>query len=135
MLENGDKLDAWMGKVVSEAGGKPTVVVLGDAVPVRRPARVGPEASRYDPHWWHDPRNAIAAVGEIRDALVARRPGARGRPTGANAAAYVAKLHALDRGHRRVLREGARGASASSSPTTTPSATSPPATGSRSSAP
>ena len=22
----------------------------------------GPEASRYDPHWWHDPRNAQAAV-------------------------------------------------------------------------
>ena len=37
----------------------------------------GAEASRYDPHWWHDPRNAEAAVGAIRDALVAADPAAR----------------------------------------------------------
>ena len=27
---------------------------------------VGPEASRFDPHWWHDPCNAMAAVRRIR---------------------------------------------------------------------
>jgi ABC-type Zn uptake system ZnuABC Zn-binding protein ZnuA/ABC-type Mn2+/Zn2+ transport system permease subunit len=87
VFESGLGLDKWMGKVVSEAGGKPTVVVLGDGVPVRRPA---------DPHWWHDPRNAVAAVGEIRDALVRADP-AHAAEYRRNATAYTAKLHALDR--------------------------------------
>src|SRR5436190_1952673 len=66
VFENGDRLDRWMGKVVSEAGGRPKVVVLADAVPVRLPGEAaGPEASRYDAHWWHDPRNAEAAVAAI----------------------------------------------------------------------
>ncbi len=98
VLESGDNLDRWMGKVISQAGGKPAVVVLSEGVPVSRPGEsTGPEASRYDPHWWHDPRNASAAVGEIRDALV------RADPTHAatyrrTAAAYIARLSALDRG-------------------------------------
>ena len=37
----------------------------------------GPEASRYDPHWWHDPVNAEAAVREIREALIAADPSHR----------------------------------------------------------
>ena len=39
VLENGDDLDGWMRKVVSEAGGKPIVVDLGAVVPGRRPER------------------------------------------------------------------------------------------------
>ena len=97
VLENGDNLDRWMGKVVSEAGGKPAVVDLGAGLPVRRPGETsGPEASRYDPHWWHDPRNAIAAVGEIRDALVAADP-KHAAAYRRSAAAYIVKLRALDR--------------------------------------
>jgi ABC-type Zn uptake system ZnuABC Zn-binding protein ZnuA/ABC-type Mn2+/Zn2+ transport system permease subunit len=98
VLEDGDNLDKWMGKVVSEAGGRPTVVDLGAGVPVKRAGETsGPEASRYDPHWWHDPVNAIAAVGEIRDALVAADP-KHAQAYRRNAAGYIAKLHALDRG-------------------------------------
>ena len=97
VLESGDGLDHWMGKVVSQAGGHPRVVVLGDAVPVRRPGESsGPEASRFDPHWWHDPRNAEAAVKEIRDALVAADP-RHHRDYVRRAAAYLARLRALDR--------------------------------------
>jgi ABC-type Zn uptake system ZnuABC Zn-binding protein ZnuA/ABC-type Mn2+/Zn2+ transport system permease subunit len=94
VLENGDGLDAWMNKVVSAAGGHSTVVVLGDGVPVRRP---GSGDDRVDPHWWHDPRNAIAAVEEIRDALVRADPehAARYRR---DATAYTAELRGLDRG-------------------------------------
>jgi zinc/manganese transport system substrate-binding protein len=98
VLENGDNLDNWMGKVVDEAGGSPTVVVLGDHVPVRRAGESsGPEASHYDPHWWHDPRNAEAAVRAIRDALIRVDPAHRAAFT-RRGAAYLAKLRALDRG-------------------------------------
>jgi zinc/manganese transport system substrate-binding protein len=98
VFENGDELDHWMGKVVSEAGGSPTVVVLGDHVPVKRPGeKSGPEASRYDAHWWHDPRNAISAVAQIRNTLVAV-DGAHANAYRRRAAAYVTSLRALDRG-------------------------------------
>jgi ABC-type Zn uptake system ZnuABC Zn-binding protein ZnuA/ABC-type Mn2+/Zn2+ transport system permease subunit len=103
VLLNGDRLDAWMGTVLSNAGGSPAVVDLGAKVPVRRPGQSsGPEASRYDPHWWHDPRNAEAAVGVIRDALVAANPGAAATYRN-NAAAYLRRLRALDAGIRTCL--------------------------------
>jgi ABC-type Zn uptake system ZnuABC Zn-binding protein ZnuA len=38
-----------------------------------------------DPHWWHDPRNAIAAVGVLERAL------------GTDASGYMARLRTLDR--------------------------------------
>jgi ABC-type Zn uptake system ZnuABC Zn-binding protein ZnuA/ABC-type Mn2+/Zn2+ transport system permease subunit len=75
VFENGDELDPWMAKVVSEAGGDPDVVILGEHVPIKRPGETsGAEASRYDPHWWHDPRNAIAAANQIGEALAKADP-------------------------------------------------------------
>jgi ABC-type Zn uptake system ZnuABC Zn-binding protein ZnuA/ABC-type Mn2+/Zn2+ transport system permease subunit len=98
VFENGDRLDHWMGQVITQAGGHPTVVDLGARVPVKVPGETsGPEASRYDPHWWHDPRNAQAAVVAIRDALTKADPDARDAYA-RNAAAYLTKLRALDRG-------------------------------------
>ena len=100
---NGDGLDAWMGTVISNAGGSPEVVDLGSKVPVRMPGQSeGSEASRYDPHWWHDPRNAEAAVKVIRDALAEANPAAAATYR-ANAAAYLRRLEALDAGIRRCL--------------------------------
>jgi zinc/manganese transport system substrate-binding protein len=97
VLENGDELDHWMAKVVSQAGGDARVVDLGDSVPVKRPGESsGPEASRYDPHWWHDPRNAEAAVTAIRDALAATDR-KHAKLFARNASAYEARLRALDR--------------------------------------
>ncbi len=98
VLENGDGLDSWMDKVVSQAGGHPAVVVLGEHVPVRRAGEAsGPEASRYDPHWWHDPRNAESAVRQIRDALVRAVPAGKALFE-RRASAYLASLSHLDRG-------------------------------------
>ncbi|MEN3281857.1 MAG: hypothetical protein V7607_2997 [Solirubrobacteraceae bacterium] len=98
VFESGDNLDRWMGDVVKQAGGSPTVVDLGARVPVKVPGESqGPEASRYDPHWWHDPRNAQAAVVAIRDSLTRANPDAKDTYA-RNAAAYLAKLRALDRG-------------------------------------
>jgi ABC-type Zn uptake system ZnuABC Zn-binding protein ZnuA/ABC-type Mn2+/Zn2+ transport system permease subunit len=105
VFENGDSLDRWMGKVVDQAGGSPTVVVLGEAVPIKRPGETsGPEASKFDPHWWHDPRNAEAAVAKISDALRAADPGHRDRFS-SNADAYASKLKTLDTGIAACMDE------------------------------
>src|SRR5207247_7435634 len=37
VFESGDNLDRWMGKLIQESGGKPSVVDLGAAVPVKLP--------------------------------------------------------------------------------------------------
>jgi ABC-type Zn uptake system ZnuABC Zn-binding protein ZnuA/ABC-type Mn2+/Zn2+ transport system permease subunit len=96
---SGDELDSWMEKVVDDSGSSAEVVDLGAAVPDRLP---GAEASRYDPHWWHDPRNAEAAVREIERRLVAADPTHR-RRFERNARAYLARLRALDAGIARCL--------------------------------
>ena len=103
VLENGDNLDAWMGKVVSESGADARVVDLGAHLPVHVPGETsGPEASRYDPHWWHDPVNAEAAVREIREALISADPSHR-KTFETNAASYLKKLHTLDAGIRHCI--------------------------------
>jgi ABC-type Zn uptake system ZnuABC Zn-binding protein ZnuA len=60
------------------------------------------EASRYDPHWWHDPRNAEAAVAEIQRRLAAADPAHR-RLFERNADRYLDRLRALDRGIARCI--------------------------------
>lgn len=103
VLLNGDDLDAWMGKVVSEAGGHPRVVDLGASVPVRLAGESsGPHASRFDPHWWHDPSNARAAVATIRDAF-ARADPRHAAAYRRSAAAYIARLGSLDSAIRSCL--------------------------------
>jgi zinc/manganese transport system substrate-binding protein len=103
VFENGDNLDAWMGKVVDDSGSDAKVVDLGASVPVKLPGESsGPEASQYDPHWWHDPRNAEAAVREIATQLSAVDP-ADGKTFETNAAANEAKLKAVDSGIAQCL--------------------------------
>ncbi len=98
VFANGDGLDDWIKEVVSDSGSGAEVIDLGASVPDRLPGEeTGSEASEYDPHWWHDPRNAEAAVGEIERRLAAADP-ARRDLFEANAAAYLARLRALDRG-------------------------------------
>jgi zinc/manganese transport system substrate-binding protein len=74
------------------------MVDLGVSVPVKLPGeQEGEEASKYDPHWWHDPRNAEAAVREIAAQLSEVDPDERATFE-ANANAYIEKLHTLDTG-------------------------------------
>jgi ABC-type Zn uptake system ZnuABC Zn-binding protein ZnuA len=100
---NGDRLDHWMDEVVKESGGDPDVVDLSKTLPVHLPGEhEGEEASQYDPHWWTDPRNAVAAVGEIRDALIRADPDGRDDYESA-AAAYESRLRKLDAGMARCF--------------------------------
>jgi ABC-type Zn uptake system ZnuABC Zn-binding protein ZnuA/ABC-type Mn2+/Zn2+ transport system permease subunit len=98
VFTNGDNLDAWMDKVVDDSGSDAKFVDLGAAVPVKLPGESsGPEASQYDPHWWHDPRNAEEAVRQIATQLSAVDPADKARFE-ANASAYEVKLRRLDAG-------------------------------------
>jgi len=98
---SGDGLDGWMAKVLGQAGGNPDVVTLADFV-VDRVG--GGRRGSEDPHWWHDPRNVEAAVPAIRDALARANPRAKA-VYAANAAAYLAKLRALDAGIARCFAD------------------------------
>lgn len=103
VFESGNNLDRWMAKIVDQAGGHPTVVILSDFNVDRVAGETsGPEASTYDPHWWHDPRNVEAAIPAIRDALTRANPADRATYA-ANAAAYLARVKTLDVGIARCF--------------------------------
>jgi ABC-type Zn uptake system ZnuABC Zn-binding protein ZnuA/ABC-type Mn2+/Zn2+ transport system permease subunit len=103
VFANGDNLDGWIDQIVSESGSDATVVDLGADVPVKLPGESGgAEASTYDPHWWHDPRNAEAAVRVIRDRLASADPTAASEFR-RNAAAYERRLRTLDRGIAKCM--------------------------------
>jgi zinc/manganese transport system substrate-binding protein len=103
VITSGDRLDAWMGDVVENAGGSPTVLDAGAGRPVALPGESsGPEASRFDPHWWHDPRNVEYAVGKIRDALAKADPD-QTKAIDTGATNYINKVEALDAGIAKCM--------------------------------
>ena len=98
VVVSGDNLDKWMDEVIKNAGGSPRVLDAGAGRPVTVPGeQSGPEASRFDPHWWHDPVNVEYAVTRVRDALVKADPKATAA-IDARAEAYLAKVKDLDAG-------------------------------------
>ncbi|HWI75064.1 MAG TPA: metal ABC transporter substrate-binding protein [Baekduia sp.] len=98
VVTSGDNLDKWMGEVVSNAGGSPTVLDAGAGRPVTLPGEdTGPEASRFDPHWWHDPVNVEYAITRIRDALAQADPDATAA-IDRGAESYLTKVKAMDTG-------------------------------------
>jgi ABC-type Zn uptake system ZnuABC Zn-binding protein ZnuA/ABC-type Mn2+/Zn2+ transport system permease subunit len=103
VFASGDNLDAWVDQVVSDSGSDAEVVDLGAKVPIHLPGESsGAEASKYDPHWWHDPRNAEAAVRQIEGALAAADP-LKEATFERNADAYLMELQALDRGIAKCI--------------------------------
>jgi ABC-type Zn uptake system ZnuABC Zn-binding protein ZnuA/ABC-type Mn2+/Zn2+ transport system permease subunit len=92
---SGNNLDSWMSKVVREAGGSPRVIDLSKSNGSRvRGERSGPDASKYDPHWWHDPANARAAIAAVGSALSLADP--------KHAVAYRARVAAYEMRLRRL---------------------------------
>jgi len=97
-------LESWATTVINKAGAPGTVIVVtSDAVPktslIRAGAFNGEQGSPgapYDPHIWLDPTVAVYQVEAIRDGFIKADPVNAAAYT-ANAAAYVAKLDALDR--------------------------------------
>ncbi|MBA2523254.1 MAG: zinc ABC transporter substrate-binding protein, partial [Solirubrobacterales bacterium] len=91
VVKSGGDLDGWLDQLVEGSGSDAPVLTLIDFVQTRP----GPDGSD-DPHWWHDPENAVAAVATIRDRLVEFDPDDAAAYR-SNAAAYIAKLKALER--------------------------------------
>ena len=90
VFKSGGEVDEWLDELVDNAGGEAEVVDLIDSV------RTIESDGETDPHWWHDPRNALLAVAAIRDALSEADPEGR-RVYEGNAAAYSRELRRLDR--------------------------------------
>jgi ABC-type Zn uptake system ZnuABC Zn-binding protein ZnuA len=91
VFTSGGDVDEWVNELIESSGTDAQVIDLLDTVPVVRS-----EGGEEDPHWWHDPTNAIAAVETIRDEL------SEADPAGAmayeeNAAAYIAAIQRSDR--------------------------------------
>jgi zinc/manganese transport system substrate-binding protein len=97
VIRSGGDLDEWLGDLIDNAGGDALEVTLLDSV---RSIEGGHD--EVDPHWWQDPRNAILAVGAVRDALAEADPGGR-RAYERNATAYERRLRELDADIERCM--------------------------------
>jgi zinc/manganese transport system substrate-binding protein len=89
VVVNGLGLEGWLPRLVQSSGSKAVIVTATDGI---APLRIGQAA---DPHAWQSVVDARIYVANIRDALVTADP-ADGEAFRANAAAYLAKLDALD---------------------------------------
>lgn len=102
MLVSGDGLDDWADDVAKQVGLASELVDVGAERPVKlegaeHDEHAGDdEHADVDPHWWHDPRNAAAAVSAIRAAF-ARADAASAATFAANADSYTAELRQLER--------------------------------------
>ncbi len=94
ILKSGGDLDAWLDQVIESSGSDAPVVTLIDSMQTIEGVDDG--ETETDPHWWQNPRNAIVAVEEVRDALDEVDPEGVSIYD-ANAADYIASLERLDR--------------------------------------
>src|SRR5688500_13031775 len=95
VLFNGLHLEAKMGEVLEQMGGRVTTVAVSEKID-RATLLAPPEfAGNFDPHIWFDVRLWMQAVERIRDALVTA-DSAGAATYRANAEAYLKELAALD---------------------------------------
>jgi len=93
VLVNGLGFEGWMGRLVKASGTKAAMVTATKGVKPRKMEEEGHAGA--DPHAWQSVPNAKIYVANIRDALVAADPAGKSAYD-ANAAAYLARLDALD---------------------------------------
>jgi zinc/manganese transport system substrate-binding protein len=101
---NGLGFEGWLERLVKASGTKAPIVVATKGIKPRERAGGGHDHDhgRADPHAWQSVGNAKIYVTNIRDALIAADPS--GKATyDANAAAYLAKLDALEREVRETI--------------------------------
>ncbi|HYD15537.1 MAG TPA: zinc ABC transporter substrate-binding protein, partial [Hyphomicrobium sp.] len=86
-------LERWFEKFFENVKDVPSAVVSEGIAPVG--ITDGPYTGKPNPHAWMSPSNALAYIENIRKALVTHDP-AHAETYNANAAAYAAKIRALD---------------------------------------
>lgn len=96
LVVNGLRYEGWIERLVKSSGYRGPVVVA------TRGVRARPTAGGADPHAWQDLAQAVVYVENIRAALAAARPAQAGA-IDARAAAYTARLRALDQDTRTRL--------------------------------
>src|ERR687887_365373 len=100
---NGLGFEGWLERLVKASGAKaPIVVATAGIKPRERAGDHDHDHGRADPHAWQSVANAKIYVANIRDALIAADPAGKDAYN-ANAAAYLAKLDALQREVREVI--------------------------------
>jgi zinc/manganese transport system substrate-binding protein len=102
---NGLGFEGWLERLVKASGTKAPIVVATKGIkPLERAGGHDHDHDhgRADPHAWQSVANAKIYVANIRDALTAADPAGKDAYL-ANAAAYLAKLDALEREVREVI--------------------------------
>jgi zinc/manganese transport system substrate-binding protein len=106
---NGLGFEGWLERLVKASGTKAPIVIATKGIkPLERAGEHGHDHDhdhdhgRADPHAWQSVANAKIYVANIRDALIAADPAGKDAYL-ANAAAYLAKLDALERDVREVI--------------------------------
>ncbi|MCW1913852.1 metal ABC transporter substrate-binding protein [Luteolibacter sp. GHJ8] len=100
VLWNGMNLELWFEKFFQNLKDVPSAVLTEGVTPMG--ITEGPYTGKPNPHAWMSPANAAIYVENIRKALVQMDP-ANEATYNANAAAYVAKIKALDEPVRQKL--------------------------------
>jgi zinc/manganese transport system substrate-binding protein len=104
---NGLGFEGWLERLVKASGTKAPIVVATKGIkPLERAGEHehdhDHDHGRADPHAWQSVANAKIYVANIRDALIAADPAGKDAYS-ANAAAYLAKLDALEHDVREVI--------------------------------
>ncbi len=102
VLWNGMGLERWFEKFFNNVRNVPSAVLSEGIVPMS--ISEGPYNGKPNPHSWMSPANAVIYVENIRQALVELDP-ENAATYNANAAAYTAKLKAIDEPIREKLAE------------------------------
>jgi manganese/iron transport system substrate-binding protein len=102
VLWNGLNLERWFERFFENVKDVPSVVLAEGIEPLG--IREGPYTGKPNPHAWMSPTNALIYVENIRKALVKHDP-ANAEIYDRNAAAYSARLKAIDEPLRRRLAE------------------------------
>jgi zinc/manganese transport system substrate-binding protein len=98
VIANGLKLEGWIARLIKSSGTKAHLVEAAKGI---QPAKAeaghdhGHSHAEVDPHAWQSVPNVKLYVENIRDGLIAADPDGKADYDG-NAAAYLAKLDALD---------------------------------------
>ena len=100
VLWNGFNLERWFERFFQNVKDVPVVVVTDGVEPMG--IGDGPYTGKPNPHAWMSPNNALIYVENIRKAFVQYDP-ANAATYNANAAAYAAKIKALDEPLRKRL--------------------------------